>query len=61
MSIGDKMAYNVLDEALKKMDALIQEGYAVELRYAHGNALLIITEETVMRRSDPIPWREVYF
>lgn len=44
MSVGDKMAFNVLDEALKKMDALMQEGYAVELRYAHGNALLIITE-----------------
>lgn len=45
MSVGDKMAYNVLDEALKKMDALMQEGYTVELRYAHGQALLIIMEE----------------
>lgn len=44
MSVGDKMAYNVLDEALKKMDALMQEGYAVELRYKNGQALLIITE-----------------
>lgn len=45
MSAGDKMAYNVLDEALKKMDALMQEGYAVELRYKNGQALLIIMEE----------------
>ena len=44
MSVGDKMAYTVLDAALEKMDALMQEGYAVELRYAHGQALLIITE-----------------
>lgn len=44
MSVGDKMAYNVLDAALEKMDALMQEGYTVELRYAHGQALLIILE-----------------
>lgn len=44
MSVGDKMAYNVLEAALEKMDALMQEGYAVELRYAHGQALLIILE-----------------
>ena len=44
MSVGDKVAYDVLETALEKMDALMQEGYSVELRYAHGQALLIILE-----------------
>lgn len=44
MRVGDTIPCDTLDEALKKSDALMQEGYAVELRYAHGQALLIITE-----------------
>ena len=44
MSIGDTIPCDTLDEALKKADDLMQEGYAVELRYAHGHALLIILE-----------------
>lgn len=44
MSVGDTIQCHDLDDAFEYMDALMKEGYAVELRYAHGQALLIILE-----------------
>lgn len=44
MSVGDTIRCHDLEDALEHMDALMRDGYSVDLEYGQGKAVLIITE-----------------
>ena len=44
MSKGDTIQCHDLDDAFEYMDALMKEGYAVDLEHTQSRTVLIITE-----------------